>query len=141
MGASNDGGVERVTSAQELLTRHAAGESDFCNADLVGANLFNAILIGADFSSADLTGANRIDANLVDADLTSTDRSSDGVFTGWKPPNADVAQAVHDRVVADFEGAGEDGATFQAGLQKLIRASRKKKVEDAASGKGWLQHV
>jgi uncharacterized protein YjbI with pentapeptide repeats len=48
------------------------------------------------------------------------------VFTGWKSPNADVAQAVRDRVVADFEGTDKDDAKFQAGLQKLIRALRKK---------------
>jgi uncharacterized protein YjbI with pentapeptide repeats len=47
------------------------------------------------------------------------------VFTGWKPPNADIAQAVRDRVVADFEGADKDDAKFQAGLQKLIRALKK----------------
>ncbi|WP_437666864.1 toll/interleukin-1 receptor domain-containing protein [Sorangium sp. So ce1182] len=56
-------------------------------------------------------------------------RLDDYVFTGWKPKNADVAQAVRDRVVADFEGAEKDEAKFQAGLQKLIRALRKKTVE------------
>ncbi|WP_129572530.1 MULTISPECIES: toll/interleukin-1 receptor domain-containing protein [Sorangium] len=63
-------------------------------------------------------------------------RLDDYVFTGWKPPNADVAQAVRDRVVADFEGAETDDAKFQAGLQKLIRALRKKTVEGADVGKG-----
>ena len=47
------------------------------------------------------------------------------VFTGWKPPNADIAQAVQDRVVADFEGADKDDAKFKAGLQKLIKALKK----------------
>ncbi|MGK4005980.1 toll/interleukin-1 receptor domain-containing protein [Sorangium sp. So ce1036] len=55
-------------------------------------------------------------------------RLDDYVFTGWRPSNADVAQAVRDRVVADFEGANEDEAKFQAGLQKLIRTLRKKTV-------------
>ncbi|WP_437339493.1 toll/interleukin-1 receptor domain-containing protein [Sorangium sp. So ce394] len=63
-------------------------------------------------------------------------RLDDYVFTGWKPTNADVAQAVRDRVVADFEGANEDDAKFQAGLQKLIRALRKKTVEAGDVGKG-----
>ncbi|WP_438026351.1 toll/interleukin-1 receptor domain-containing protein [Sorangium sp. So ce233] len=63
-------------------------------------------------------------------------RLDDYVFTGWKPKNADVAQAVCDRVVADFEGADEDEAKFQAGLQKLIRALRKKTVEAGDVGKG-----
>ncbi|WP_437336006.1 hypothetical protein [Sorangium sp. So ce394] len=58
------------------------------------------------------------------------------MFTGWKPPNADVAQAVRDRVVADFEGANGDDAKLQAGLQKLIRALRKKTVEAGDAGKG-----
>ncbi|MCY0994778.1 toll/interleukin-1 receptor domain-containing protein [Nannocystis sp. ILAH1] len=51
------------------------------------------------------------------------------VFTEWKPLNTDVAQAVRDRVVADFEGADRDDAKFQAGLQKLIRVLRRKTVE------------
>ncbi|WP_437498244.1 toll/interleukin-1 receptor domain-containing protein [Sorangium sp. So ce1099] len=62
-------------------------------------------------------------------------RLDDYVFTGWKPTNADVAQGVRDRVVADFEGAETDQAKFQAGLQKLIRALRKKTVEAADVGK------
>jgi uncharacterized protein YjbI with pentapeptide repeats len=44
------------------------------------------------------------------------------VFTGWKPSNTDVAQAVRDRVVADFEGAEKDEAKFQAGMLKLLGA-------------------
>ncbi|WP_437905467.1 toll/interleukin-1 receptor domain-containing protein [Sorangium sp. So ce327] len=63
-------------------------------------------------------------------------RLDDYVFTRWKPPNSDVAQAVRDRVVADFEGANEDEAKFQAGLQKLIRVLKKKTVEAADAGKG-----
>ncbi|WP_437338457.1 toll/interleukin-1 receptor domain-containing protein [Sorangium sp. So ce394] len=63
-------------------------------------------------------------------------RLDDYVFTGWKPTNADVAQAVRDRVVADFEGATEDDAKFQAGLQRLIGALRKKTVEAGDAGKG-----
>lgn len=55
-------------------------------------------------------------------------RLDDYVFTGWKPPNADVAQAVRDRVVVDFEGADKNDAKFQAGLQKLIRALRKGEI-------------
>jgi hypothetical protein len=47
------------------------------------------------------------------------------VFTGWKPPNEDVAQAVRDRVVTDFEGADTDGAKFDAGLRRVIAALKK----------------
>ncbi|WP_437545631.1 toll/interleukin-1 receptor domain-containing protein [Sorangium sp. So ce367] len=63
-------------------------------------------------------------------------RLDDYVFTGWKPRNADVAQAVRDRVVADFERAGTDEAKFHAGLQKLIRVLRKKTIEPGDGGKG-----
>jgi hypothetical protein len=52
-------------------------------------------------------------------------RLDDYVLKEWKPPNADVAQAVRDRVVADFEGADKDDAKFQAGLLRLIAALKK----------------
>lgn len=52
-------------------------------------------------------------------------RLDDYVFNGWKPKNPDVAQAVRDRVVADFTGADQDEAKLQAGLLKLISALRK----------------
>jgi hypothetical protein len=52
-------------------------------------------------------------------------RLDDYVFTGWKPPNADLAQAVRDRVVADFEGADTDDAKFNEGLCRLIAALKK----------------
>lgn len=47
------------------------------------------------------------------------------VFDDWNPKNPDVAQAVCDRVVADFEGADEDEDKFNAGLRRLIAALRK----------------
>ena len=47
------------------------------------------------------------------------------VFSGWNPANADTAQAVRDRVVADFEGADTDQAKFDAGLLRLIGALKK----------------
>ena len=43
------------------------------------------------------------------------------MFTGWKPPNADLAQAVRDRVVADFQGADSDDAKFNEGLPPAHR--------------------
>lgn len=52
-------------------------------------------------------------------------RLDDYVFTGWKPPNTDLAQAVRDRVVADFEGADTDDAKFNEGLRRLIAALKK----------------
>jgi hypothetical protein len=52
-------------------------------------------------------------------------RLDDYVFSGWSPPNPDAAQAVRDRVVADFEGADADPAKFDAGVRKLIAALKK----------------
>ena len=46
----------------------------------------------------------------------------DYVFAGWKPPNPDTAQAIRDKVVADFRGADADPAKFQSALLKLIVA-------------------
>ncbi len=48
------------------------------------------------------------------------------------PPNADVAQAVRDRVVANFEGADTDDARFNEGLRRLIAALKKPDPEKPA---------
>ncbi len=55
-------------------------------------------------------------------------RLDDYVFTGWKPKREDMAQAIRDRVVADFNGADTDEAKFEAALPNLLRALRKKTV-------------
>jgi len=47
------------------------------------------------------------------------------VFTGWKPEDPGVAQAIRDRVVADFRGADTDKAKFDEGVLKLIVALKK----------------
>ena len=52
-------------------------------------------------------------------------RLDDYVFSGWTPPAPDTAQAVRDRVVADFRGAAIDPVRFQTGLQTLLIALRK----------------
>ena len=49
----------------------------------------------------------------------------DYVFSEWKPPKPGTAQAVRDRVVADFRGADTDLAKFQSALIKLIGALKK----------------
>ena len=46
----------------------------------------------------------------------------DHVFSGWKPDDPGVAQAIRDRVVADFRGADTDKGVFDAGVLKLIGA-------------------
>jgi hypothetical protein len=49
-------------------------------------------------------------------DYVFSDRTRSVEPSDRKAKNADVAQAVRDRMVADFEGANEDEAKFQAGL-------------------------
>jgi hypothetical protein len=46
------------------------------------------------------------------------------IFSGWNPPHKDVAQALKDRVVADFEGADRDPAKFHHGISRLLAALR-----------------
>jgi hypothetical protein len=52
-------------------------------------------------------------------------RLDDYLFDGWNPANPDTAQALRDRVVADFRGADIDAAKFDAGLLRLIAALKK----------------
>ncbi|MDC3989117.1 toll/interleukin-1 receptor domain-containing protein [Polyangium jinanense] len=56
------------------------------------------------------------------------------VFTGWQPPREDLAEAVRERVVADFEGADTDPAKFDAALSNLLRALRIKGGPPTTSG-------
>jgi uncharacterized protein YjbI with pentapeptide repeats len=55
--------------AQEVLRRYAAGERNFCNANLQGENFTGQNLSGADFSGADIRGANFTHAMLRDANF------------------------------------------------------------------------
>ncbi len=52
-------------------------------------------------------------------------RLDDHVLGKWAPARGDLAQAVRDRVVADFEGADQDEGKFNAGLLRLIAALRR----------------
>ncbi|MDI1484829.1 toll/interleukin-1 receptor domain-containing protein [Polyangium sp. y55x31] len=61
-------------------------------------------------------------------------RLDDYVFTGWRPKREDIAQAIRDRVVADFEGADADPAKFDRALSQLLRALRIKGGPPATSG-------
>lgn len=49
----------------------------------------------------------------------------DYVFSGWKPEDPGVAQAIKDRVVADFRRAETDPAKFSDGVLRLIAALKK----------------
>lgn len=54
-------------------------------------------------------------------------RLDDYVFSDdWKPANAGTAQAIRDRVVADFRDAQEDEAKFQAAGLRLLEALKKR---------------
>ena len=55
---------EATVKAQEVLRRYAAGDRNFCNANLQGANFKGQDLSGADFSGADIRSANFADARL-----------------------------------------------------------------------------
>lgn len=62
----------RVTiTAQEVLRRYAAGERDFRNASLRGANFKGQTLSGADFSGADIRSANFTNAVLHEVNFTN----------------------------------------------------------------------
>jgi uncharacterized protein YjbI with pentapeptide repeats len=52
-------------------------------------------------------------------------RLDDYVFSGWAPTRPDLAQAIRDRVVADFTGALDDNARFDAALLRLLRALKR----------------
>ena len=51
-------------------------------------------------------------------------RLDDHVFSSWRPSKADLAQAVRDRVVADFAGH-HDVEAFRRALSRLIEALKK----------------
>ncbi|MEL6816207.1 MAG: pentapeptide repeat-containing protein [Cyanobacteria bacterium J06598_3] len=53
-----------LVKAQEVLSRYAAGDRTFCNANLRGANFSGQDLSGADFSGADIRSATFDDAQL-----------------------------------------------------------------------------
>lgn len=52
-------------------------------------------------------------------------RLDDYVLRDWAPKREDLAQAVRDREVANFEGADTDPVKFEKALGRLLRALRK----------------
>jgi hypothetical protein len=52
-------------------------------------------------------------------------RLDDYVFTGWAPARPDLAQAIRDRVVADFTDALTDESRFNSALLRLLSALRR----------------
>lgn len=52
-------------------------------------------------------------------------RLDDYVFSGWAPSRPDLAQAIRDRVVADFTGTVTDDNAFNSALVKLLAALKR----------------
>ncbi|NTX56977.1 toll/interleukin-1 receptor domain-containing protein [Myxococcus sp. CA039A] len=52
-------------------------------------------------------------------------RLDDYIFKGWSPADPGAAQAIRDRVVADFEGTDSDPAKFNQALLRLLAALKK----------------
>jgi len=52
-------------------------------------------------------------------------RLDDYVLSQWAPTNPDIAQAIKDRVVADFSKTANDEHEFQAQVLRLLRALKK----------------
>jgi hypothetical protein len=120
--------------------------SDLRRSELSGTNLTAAILRGADLRHANLAAANlcRADATrtqfdaaqlagvilgetyLLDIDLGPLiECEPPPVLAEWSPANADVAQAIRDRVVADFSGTADDSERFQRQILRLLGALKK----------------
>lgn len=89
--------ADNIRSAEELLRRYAAGEREFEQVRLSGADLHNAILHGIDLSEAILNGANLSRADLRGADLSWADLSQADLR------GADLRGAILTR--ADLSGA------------------------------------
>jgi uncharacterized protein YjbI with pentapeptide repeats len=101
---------EPPQSAQELLSRYAAGEREFgaamvIGADLRGASLRGASLIGANLSRADIRGVRLIGANLRGADLSYANLSQAYLPTTYLP-GANLSHT-------DFGGANLSRANLQ----------------------------
>jgi hypothetical protein len=52
-------------------------------------------------------------------------RLDDYLFKDWKPPDPGLAQAVRDRVVADFTGTTHNQLKYNKALTRLISALNK----------------
>jgi uncharacterized protein YjbI with pentapeptide repeats len=116
--------MENMT-AQELLAAYAAGERNFRQADLSGADLGHANLSGAKFYEANLREAVLIGANLSGADLSFAKLHNADLWEanleGANLWEANLSGAVLGRANlrntylegVDFDGAMLDGANFE----------------------------
>lgn len=105
-------GFQKMT-ADEVLTRYAAGERNFREVNLTDEILSWADLRGADLSGADLSGANLNWANLSRANLTAADLSrADLAWANLKAANLSRANLSG----ADFSGADLSQAKWSGAI-------------------------
>ena len=106
--------IENMT-VPELLAAYAAGERNFRQADLRGADLGHANLSGAKFYEANLREAVLIGANLSGADLSFAKLHNADLWeanlSGAVLGRANLRNTYLEGV--DFDGAMLDGANFE----------------------------
>lgn len=106
-----------------------------------GVNAYDRVILICSKASLDRTGVlNEIEETLAresrdgGAEYLIPIRLDNYLFDGWNPPNPDVAQAIKDRVVADFRGAKTSQAKFNTQLMRLLDALKKNRPTPAALG-------
>lgn len=94
-----------------------------------GVNEYDRVILVCSKNSLDRTGVlNEIEELLArEARNGGTSylipvRLDNYVFHGWNPPHPDTAQAIRDRVVADFEGAESNQGKFDVAFSRLLLA-------------------
>lgn len=60
----------------------------------------------------------------------------DYVYSEWKPARPSFVRAVLDRVIADFRGADGDERIFRSGIDRLLKALRRRKAAQRADAAG-----
>jgi hypothetical protein len=98
-----------------------------------GVNNYDRVILICSKTSLDRTGVlNEIEETLQrearngGASYLIPIRLDDYVFTGWNPPNSDVAQAVRDRVVGDFRGTKGGKRGLVSAIRPLLDALKKR---------------
>jgi hypothetical protein len=99
-----------------------------------GVNQFDRVILICSRQSLDRPGVlNEIEEVLAreardgGASYLIPVRLDDYVFSGWSPPQAGVAQALRDRVVANFELADRDQQRFEQAIEKLLAVLTRKR--------------
>jgi uncharacterized protein YjbI with pentapeptide repeats len=132
-----------TTESTDVLRRYAAGERDFCGANLRWANLTEANLTeanlrwanlrGADLTGADLSGADLTEADLGGADLSGADLTEANLrganlrgvnLRGVNPRGANLRGANLDAIRTDVERVCASAPAEVAGLLAALQAGR-----------------